>query len=180
MILSCPKCEGESLVDAAHGASRCNVCGGMFVPPSKFHELLASGEPPAHSDPSLARDAVGGRCPSDRSIMSRASINLGGETPPIHLERCGSCHGVWFDAEEWGILSGKHLLEHIDEFWSAEWRSAQRRTLEHEEDQRRLEQTFGPELLAQIRSLATALRNHPRRSQALALLREESTGTKAP
>lgn len=175
LILNCPKCEHESLIDAPHGASRCNACGGMFVPSSRFHELLASGDPTPESGASQAHDDRGGRCPSDKTIMSRAAVNVAGAAAPVHLERCSSCHGVWFDGGEWRLLSGNHLLEHIDEFWSAEWRAAQRRTLEHEQDQRRLEETFGADLLAQIRSLAAVLRNHPRRSQALALLREEST-----
>jgi Zn-finger nucleic acid-binding protein len=147
----------------------------MFVPASKFHELLASGEPDLDRGASAAHDDQGGQCPSDKTIMARAAIQFAGEPAPVHLERCGSCHGIWFDGGEWSLLSGKHLLEHIDEFWSAEWRAAQRRTLEHEQYQRRLEETFGADLLAQIRSLGGALRNHPRRSQALALLREESS-----
>lgn len=178
MILNCPKCERESLVNAPHGASRCNACGGMFVPSSKLHELLESGESDLDRGASPVHDDQGGRCPSDKTIMSRAAINVAGEPAPVHLERCGSCRGIWFDGGEWSLLSGKHLLEHIDEFWSAEWRTTQRRTLEHEQYQRRLEETFGADLLAQIRSLAGGLRHHPHRSQALALLREESsTGT---
>lgn len=178
MILNCPKCEHEGLVNAAHGASRCNACGGMFVPASKFHELLASGEAMAEERASLARDEQGGQCPNDKSIMSRAAVNVSGAAA-IHLERCGSCHGVWFDAGEWSVLSGQHLLEHIDEFWSAEWRAAQRRSLEHDQYERRIAETFGPDLLVQIRSLAAVLRNDPRRSQALALLREESSARTA-
>ena len=173
MILNCPKCEREGLVNASHGASRCNVCGGMFVPASNFLELLASGEAPSDGSPSADRDAQGARCPRDRTIMARAAINAGGQT--IHLDRCSGCHGVWFDAGEWSTLSANHLLEHIDEFWSAEWRASQQKALEHDQYQRRLEETFGPELLGQLRALATTLRSHPRRSQALALLREESS-----
>jgi Zn-finger nucleic acid-binding protein len=145
----------------------------MFVPASKFYELLASEDVPAGESSAEDRDSSGGRCPRDRTIMARAAINAGGQM--IHLDRCSGCHGVWFDAGEWSTLAANHLLEHIDEFWSAEWRSSQRKALEHEEYQRRLNDTFGAELLGQIRSLATTLRNDPRRSQALALLREESS-----
>jgi Zn-finger nucleic acid-binding protein len=147
----------------------------MFVPSSKLHELLESGEPDLDRSASPVHDDQGGQCPSDKSIMSRATINVAGEPAPVHRERCGSCRGIWFDGGEWSLLSGKHLLEHIDEFWSAEWRTSQRHALEHERYERRLEETFGDDLLAQIRSLAGALRHHPRRSQALALLREESS-----
>jgi Zn-finger nucleic acid-binding protein len=179
LILSCPKCEREDLVNASHGASRCNACGGLFVPSSRVQELLASSDLPADNAVSRARDEKGGRCPADKTIMARATIDLGGESGTIHLDRCGGCHGVWFDAGEWAVLSAKHLLEHIDEFWSAEWRNAQRHSLEHDQYQRRLEETFGPDLLSQIRSLATVLRGHPRRSQALALLTEESSANTA-
>jgi len=147
----------------------------MFVPSSKLHELLESGAPDLDRGGSKAHDDQGGQCPSDKSIMARAAIQVAGEPAPVHLERCNSCRGVWFDGGEWSLLAAKHLLEHIDEFWSAEWRASQRHALEHEQYQRRLEETFGAELLGQIRSLAGALRHHPRRSQALALLREESS-----
>jgi len=136
---------------------------------------LLEGAPDLDRGGSKAHDDQGGQCPSDKSIMARAAIQVAGEPAPVHLERCNSCRGVWFDGGEWSLLAAKHLLEHIDEFWSAEWRASQRHALEHEQYQRRLEETFGAELLGQIRSLAGALRNHPRRSQALALLREESS-----
>src|SRR5258708_28059309 len=108
--------------------------------------------------------------------MSRAEIALGDDTSAVHLERCCSCLGVWFDAGEWSILADKHLLEHFNELWSAEWRRTQRQTLEYDECQRRLEEKLGPDLLAQIRVLAAVLRDHPRRSQALAVPREEMSG----
>jgi Zn-finger nucleic acid-binding protein len=146
----------------------------MFVPASKFYQLLASGEAFADGGASIKRDEQSGRCPNDKTIMSRTAVNISGQPTPIHLERCSSCHGVWFDAGEWNVLSAQHLLAHIDEFWSTEWRAAQRRGLEHVQYERRLEETFGEDLLVQIRLLAASLRNHPRRSQALALLREES------
>ena len=174
MILRCPKCRQEDLVDSSHGASRCPACRGMFVPVAEVHRLMESGEIADSGAPSPAIDAAGGQCPADRGIMARTTIPLGGDTPTLHLERCGTCHSVWFDAGEWAILSSRHLLEHIDEFWSNEWRDAQRRSVEQEDYHKRLENTFGAELYGQIRALGQALRSHPRRSQALAVLREES------
>jgi Zn-finger nucleic acid-binding protein len=173
MILKCPKCERQDLIDATHGTSRCPACNGIFVPVSRVHELLAAGDSTDAAAASSSQDAQSGRCPVDRGIMSRAAVVTSGETP-IHLERCGNCRGVWFDVGEWNALSAAHLLDHLDEFWSAEWRAGQRRSVQRAEYEKRLEEAFGADLFAQIRVLAAALRNHPRRSQALAVLREES------
>ena len=104
--------------------------------------------------------------------MSRTFVQLANSQ--FHLERCNSCLAVWFDAGEWGALASSQLSEHIDELWSAEWRENQRRVHDRAKYQERLEEAFGPELCRQILSVATALRGHPRRSQALAVIREES------
>ncbi len=173
MILKCPKCPQQDLVNGTHGTSRCPACNGIFVPVSRVGELLAADDSPEAGTQQPDRDAQGGRCPVDRGIMSRAAVLTSGEAP-IHLERCGTCRGVWFDAGEWNALSAAHLLDHLDEFWSAEWRAGQRRSAERADYEKRLEEAFGADLYAEIRKLAAELRNHPRRSQALAVLREES------
>jgi Zn-finger nucleic acid-binding protein len=119
-------------------------------------------------------DAVGGRCPEDRSILSRATIDVGDDRPPIHLERCGSCRGVWFDAGEWTLLADRHLLENLDAFWTAEWRAQQRRRVDAANRQKREREEFGPELHDALLDIAARLKGHERRSQALAFLREAS------
>ena len=105
--------------------------------------------------------------------MSRTKIPLGMDES-CHLERCGSCRGVWFDAGEWGALANHHLLEHLDEFWSSEWRKQERVADDRSAFENRMKRAFGPELYYQLRSVAAVLRNHPRRSQALAFIRDES------
>jgi Zn-finger nucleic acid-binding protein len=173
MILKCPKCTGTGLVNAPHGTSRCPTCEGMFVPRGHVAELLDAGDVPP-SARSAEHDSDGGQCPEDRAIMSRTRIEVAAGAAAIHLERCPSCRGVWFDAGEWQLLASGHLLEHLDELWTAEWRASQRRQLDRSEYERRTQELFGPELYAQILALAAALRAHPRRSQALAIIREES------
>lgn len=106
--------------------------------------------------------------------MSRARIELGGDRPAVHLERCSSCRGVWFDSGEWTLLAERHLLERMDELWTAEWRARQRRLADAENYERRLRESFGPDLFQRLEELAAMLRGHERRSQALAFLREAS------
>jgi hypothetical protein len=66
------------------------------------------------------------------------------------------------------------MLEHLDEFWSAEWRREERRAEDRAAYEARMKKVFGPELYYQLRSVAALLHTHPRRSQALAFIREES------
>lgn len=118
-------------------------------------------------------DEKGGRCPLDRTLLTRAEIGVGGDRL-VRLERCSSCRGIWFDRGEWALLADEQLLQNIDQFWTAEWRTRQRRLRSEREYERRLREEFGPELFDTLQSIATTLKGHARRSQALAFLREAS------
>jgi len=170
----CPK-SGDELTPLPRGVYKCGGCGGMFVPRVLVELVHEEGASAAPAD-GESLDAQTGRCPIDRSIMTRAEIELGDDRPPIHLERCGTCQGVWFDAGEWSSLAERHLLERIDEFWTIEWRAQMRRERDAASHDRRLRDAFGPELHDALQDLARKLKGHERRSQALAFLREASGG----
>ena len=172
MILSCPRCENTQLNNGSHGTSICSKCSGIFVPRSSVSESLVDSA--MGSTCSAPEAGQGIRCPNDKILMSRARIETSSDGKAIYLDRCSSCLGVWFDAGEWGTLSSGHLLEHLDEFWSEEWRRRQRETHERQAYTERLQETFGIELYTRLLNIAHELRNHPRRSQALAVIREES------
>jgi Zn-finger nucleic acid-binding protein len=167
---TCPK-SGHELRAMPRGAFQCPGCGGMFVP-RMLVELVS--EPTDAPTQPRDHDAETGRCPIDGSIMTRAEIALDAESAPIHLERCGSCRGVWFDAGEWSALAQHHLLERIDEFWTVEWRTKQRRERNEANYDRRLREEFGEELYNALLEIAQKIKGHARRSQALAFLREAS------
>jgi Zn-finger nucleic acid-binding protein len=169
MKMNCPKCENRPLTSTAKGGARCTYCGGMFVPRGQTPELAED----AASQRDGSHDSAGGQCPLDRSIMTRTRVELEGREA-VHLERCPSCKGVWFDAGEWKALADRHLLDSLDEFWTAEWRARQRRDRDRANYEQRMQETFGPELYAQLQKTAEVLKGHQRRSQALAFLREES------
>lgn len=170
----CPK-SGDELTPMPRGAYKCGGCGGMFVPRILVELVHEESLPSAGAaDAQESLDAQTGRCPVDRSIMSRAEIDLGDGQPPLHLERCAVCHGVWFDAGEWSRLAERHLLERIDEFWTAEWRARQRRERDDASHDRRLREAFGSDLYDALQAIAQKLKGHERRSQALAFIREAS------
>jgi Zn-finger nucleic acid-binding protein len=175
MIRNCPRCQRERLDEGKYGEWHCSACGGLFVPRSHLVELMMSGQlEAATGGASASSDRTAARCPADASIMSAAEIALPEGTGAVRVDRCGSCLGVWFDAGEWSSLATGHLLARLDEFWTAEWRSRQRHERERAEAETRLKEQLGTELYAEIAALAATLRGHPRRSQALAILREWS------
>lgn len=163
----CPKCSGE--LAAAKGAYKCTHCSGLFVP-APLVPFVEEEE----GSPGAAGDAQGGRCPFDGTILSRAEVPMVSGNQRVHLERCSSCRGIWFDRGEWSLLAEQQLLEHLDQFWTAEWRAKQRRLHNEREYERRQQEEFGPELFASLQSVAKALKGHERRSQALAYIREAS------
>ncbi len=143
----------------------------MFVPAP----LVPFVEEEGRAAPAGAEhDAQGGRCPVDRTILSRAEIDLGADHAAVHLERCSSCRAIWFDRGEWSRLADQQLLENIDQFWTAEWRARQRRARNEREYENRQREEFGPELFAELQAIAARLKGYERRSQALAYLREAS------
>jgi len=172
----CPKCEREdlTLLDHPPGVATCRACGGMFVPPRRMQGFIEEAETLPVGETQSDYDEKTGRCPDDGTIMTRARIELPSSEKALHLERCGACKSVWFDAGEWQALAHEHLLEHLDEIWTAEWRSTQRHDREQREAEQRSREAFGDELFGKLTELAQTLRDHPRRSQALAFLREES------
>jgi Zn-finger nucleic acid-binding protein len=106
--------------------------------------------------------------------MSRAEVNLPASGRTLHLERCSSCRGIWFDAGEWSALAQEHLLDSIDDFWSVEYRTRQRHERESRESEARIKTDFG-DLYETLSDIASKLRGHPRRSQMLAFIRERSS-----
>jgi Zn-finger nucleic acid-binding protein len=170
MMQTCPKCEDQPLAAVGRGVSKCTNCGGSFVAPGATPGVEVAGTAAGES-----HDAQGGRCPADRTIMSRTEVFFGHDRPPVHLERCSSCRGIWFDAGEWQALAERELIDHLDELWTAEWRASQRRLRNEQATGERLRETFGPELYGALQDVAARLRGHERRSQALAFLREASS-----
>ena len=166
---ACPKC-AAALAPASRGTLRCTACAGMFVPAALVPYLEEEATPAGAAE----HDALGGRCPADGTILSRAEIHIGDGV--IHLERCSSCRGIWFDRGEWALLAERQLLENLDQVWTAEWRAKQRRLKTERDYDSRQREELGPELYDALQALAAKLKGHDRRSQALAFLREASAG----
>jgi Zn-finger nucleic acid-binding protein len=174
----CPKCEAETLEIARStpGSTqpwRCRQCHGLWLDQRELPALLREApEVPAGAGEVPRLDGRGGICPSGHGILLRARVEL--EEDSFSLERCPHCLGIWFDAGEWQRLASAELLTRLPEFWSSAWQKQQRR----ERDQRShldwAREAFGEDLFTQLQQTAAALRDHPRRSEAIAFLTRES------
>jgi len=140
---------------------------------SRFSDTICLLESEEKDSDLSAVETHTGLCPSGHGLLIRARIEI---EPPLFLERCTDCGGIWFDRGEWNRLAENELLKDLPEFWTRAWQRKQRK-----ETSRKLyiewqQKTFGEELYALLSDLAERLKNHPRRSEALAFIREEILG----
>jgi Zn-finger nucleic acid-binding protein len=176
---TCPKCKTATLaaIDPrrAHDAevvppSRCTHCRGVWMP----HEAVAQHLVPPSVDQDSAApaaDGMAGFCPRCKCLLVRARVER--EEHPFHLDRCGVCAGVWFDAGEWAAMASSDWLDHLDDLWDPHWRKRVREQRAHERHLEELERALGPETLSRVRAAIAALREHPMRSLGLSFLIEE-------
>jgi len=147
----------------------------MFVPRSRFVELLMSDDADSIGSPANVHDDAAARCqPIARSWRERPS-NWRTATPftSTAAGRASACGSIRANGRQ--ALASSHLIEHLDEFWTLEWRSRQRQEHERAAHEDRVKKELGADLYAQLCALAASLRDHPRRSQALAIIRELSS-----
>ena len=174
----CPKCKTDTLAPIAAGRaaepdvvppSRCSHCKGVWMP----HEAIEQHLVPAAADADQAApvsDAMAGFCPRCRGLMVRARVD---RDPPFHLDKCGACGGVWFDAGEWAAMASSDWLDHLDDLWDPVWKRRVREQRAQERHIHELEQALGADTLKSLRAAIDALRNHPMRSLGLSYLIEE-------
>ena len=111
----------------------------------------SSGREAAGPETTGSHDAVGGQCPADHSIMSRAAVDLGGTAGTVHLKRAAPASGCGSTRAMDGTRSGGST------------------TMKAKAPAGR---GVGPELLAELRGIAETLRGQDRRSQAVTFFKD--------
>jgi Zn-finger nucleic acid-binding protein len=191
MTRLCPKCRTPSLhplsadrAPSLEGAlpppSICEKCRGVWLP----HEAIRDGLVPAAlhvedvATPVAAdADERAGLCAAGHGIMRRARVDVGAH--PLHLDRCGTCLGIWFDAGEWATIAASQWLRHLDDLWDPVFRKRLRDATARDHHLETLRQALGDATFDKVVTVAEALREHPMKSVALAYLLDE-TRTHAP
>ncbi len=175
--MQCPRCQENSLrsvPDKRHSPVEvCASCGGIWVPGGDVSQIgktevmysmiVGDGQ---------ASEQSAGVCPQGHGLLERGRAEL---DPPVILDRCRDCHGIWFDRGEWDVLSRSHLINHIDDLWSQTFRRSQRQERVRQQYLDRVKSHFGDDFFAALCKVADQLKGHPQRSEALAFLREMSS-----
>lgn len=181
--MTCPLCatdlDRDTLVVVDEGPDlrgfRCPNGHGRFLP-SDLYTAWREGHDSGESTgaPIPTADTVGDvkvpkRCPEDGHIMGRYRV---GDPASFWLDRCGTCHGVWFDGGEWEATVESGLLDQLPAIVSDAWQ----RTIDdvsaaqHRTD--RLRAQIGPADLARIDDFRAWAWAHPARHVILARLGE--------
>jgi Zn-finger nucleic acid-binding protein len=191
MLHLCPKCKTATLatlsaVKSAPKAesssvppSRCQTCHGVWMPHGALslditvpvEEAPQPTRPKAKGKP--APDDPDGRvgfCPAGHGLLLRARVET---SEPFHLDRCGTCAGIWFDSGEWARLASTEWMKQLDQLWDPVYRRRLREEKNRKTHLVALSQALGEDTAKKVVDLAQALKKNPRRSLAMAYLIDE-------
>src|SRR5438128_4668385 len=177
MLHLCPKCKTASLAALSASRSgpkseaapvppsRCSNCRGVWMPHGALSLDLGLPKDEARAaKPADDPDAKVGFCPAGHGLLIRARVDA---SDPFHLDRCGTCAGIWFDAGEWARLASSEWMQHVDELWDPVYRKRLREERARKLQLEALTQALGAETAKKVIDLAAALKNDPRRSIAM-------------
>jgi len=177
-IHNCPVCESAQLeprqLSDGLDAWACPSCDGYWVKGTNYFQWLKN-----HSDQTVSAednglvhvsegDSKAGKfCIDCGRYMRRVAVGHG---QPFHLDRCTSCGGFWFDANEWSALKavGMHCEAHP--VFTDSWQAEVRRQSRQQADQRRLTDRLGEDGVAQLESLKRWVAEHPHGSEIMAAI----------
>jgi len=158
-------------LEAGLPAFTCDSCAGHWF---RFGDYLTWRErqpgnvpevpPEAGGELAVASDGRVRRCPDCDHLLARHRVGHG---VPFALDRCGGCHGVWFDRAEWETLRARGLHDDVHQMFGPGWQFAARA----EDRRQRVEAQFQRQLgtdYDRTREFAAWVAAHPRRSEILA------------
>lgn len=106
-------------------------------------------------------------CPDCSRILRRFQVWPNSD---FHLDRCGKCHGIWFDQHEWETLSEMNLHTLLNLFFTESWQEKLRSEEMHRRFNKMYLELFGEEDYAEIQSVRSWLSDHPNGARLLAYL----------
>lgn len=170
--MRCPKCPDHQLsrvrTQQPLGLWSCQGCRGVWVPQGRATTLEPPQELERLASPlGEGKEHATGCCPDGHGLLIRAQTHV---DEGFYLERCATCHGVWFDAGEWPRVAEAGLASGLFEIWDPAWQRERRAEREVAAYEAEIDEQLGANLVERIRAVADELRGHPARSLALGLL----------
>jgi Zn-finger nucleic acid-binding protein len=108
-------------------------------------------------------------CPECHKIMRRYEVGHGVE---FCIDRCATCAGIWFDANEWEQLQAHQLADRVHFIFSAAWQSELHRQRHDEAERARLRERLGNADFDRLQQTKQWIQNHPHRDELTAYLLE--------
>ncbi len=180
----CQNCENTTLVPGhlsdALKALTCPACTGSWVNGVEYFDWLNAriarqdagphGEEPTLIQPDSDSPA-GKLCLDCGRYMRRVAVGFG---QAFHLDRCSSCGGFWFDAEEWAALRQAGLHREAHQVFTDAWQAEVRRQAREQADQQRLTERLGQDGVARLEEIQRWVAEHPRGAEIIAALTESA------
>jgi Zn-finger nucleic acid-binding protein len=121
-------------------------------------------------DDAVHYDEKTGLCPNGHGIMIRAKVD--GDRP-FYLEKCTHCGGIWFDHGEWQQIAKHHLIGNLADFWTTAWQRQKQKEKDRDSFIEINRKLIGDDVVRLIIQLGELLKNHPEKTRAMALLKQE-------
>lgn len=96
--------------------AQCPLCTGIWLEADELKRLLGEMEPRSTGHlhaPACAEDEAPMRCPRCGGVAVLVS------TPPVQINACAVCQGLWLDALELDKLKVLDAAGRLETFWSA-------------------------------------------------------------
>ena len=177
--MKCPICREQldyhTLLETQLPAYRCRKCEGIWISAHEYirwlkrQPMLLPEKPANEMVPTWDTPQIK-VCPACGHFLLRYRV-----LPYVgfYLDRCGHCHGIWFDKNEWEALVARNLHDKVNQFFTQPWQAKLRAT----EARAMLDQLYldrlGAEDYAKVKDTWSWLRQHLRRSMLLAFLQAD-------
>lgn len=133
--MKCPVCHVESLREVSLNtgllARQCDQCLGHWISSENYWDWLDSRQqsqaqpqkPPININVGngllpVVDNRSANFCADCARLMTKSKVGRGLN---FYLDRCGHCHGVWLDQNEWENLVQMNLHHQIHYMFSSAW-----------------------------------------------------------
>lgn len=176
--MNCPVCKTQELKPVALKTNlsgmTCPSCLGHWLRESDYtgwleaRETILPAKPASASGDLQAHDVATGKiCPTCSRILGRYAV---GRETDFSLESCAGCGGVWFDRNEWEILSARDLHDEIHIIFCASYQ----RQLSREASRKKMDALFrerlGDASYMEIKRIRAWMDEHPQKDMLLGFL----------
>jgi Zn-finger nucleic acid-binding protein len=181
--IKCPACVtvvmSDQLLEAHLPIKSCPRCKGVWLQSQHYWDWLewqkANPESPPTANTSSPTDIAtdtppARRCPECGHFLTHAKVGHG---LSFHIDRCGTCGGMWFNPGEWEALRAMNLHAQAHFIFSAAWQASVAREDRQAAHEEILRQKLGVADLDEIRRVKKWIEAHPHRSELYAYLQPD-------